>query len=55
MRARGSDDGVTVEKSMKTAINASVLLDVLAADKQFGGASREALRSAYDSGCSHRM
>ena len=35
---------------MKTAINASVLLDVLAADKQFGGASREALRSAYDSG-----
>ena len=35
---------------MKTAVDASVLLDVLAADKQFGDASREALRSAYDSG-----
>ena len=35
---------------MKTAVDASVLLDVLAADQQFGEASREALRSAYDSG-----
>ena len=35
---------------MKTAVDASVLLDVLAADQQFGEASREALRSAYDLG-----
>ena len=35
---------------MKTAIDASVLLDVLAADKRFGDASREALRRAHDSG-----
>lgn len=35
---------------MKTAVDSSVLLDVLGADPQFGEASREALRIAYDSG-----
>lgn len=35
---------------MKTAVDSSVLLDVLMADPHFGTASREALRSAYDSG-----
>jgi predicted nucleic acid-binding protein len=35
---------------MKTAIDTSVLLDVLAADREYGEASREALRSAYDAG-----
>ncbi len=35
---------------MKTAVDSSVLLDVLGADPSFGGRSREALRSAYDAG-----
>lgn len=35
---------------MKTAVDSSVLLDVFGADPQFGEASREALRIAYDSG-----
>jgi predicted nucleic acid-binding protein len=35
---------------MKTAVDTSVLLDVLAGDSTFGPASREALRRAYDSG-----
>jgi predicted nucleic acid-binding protein len=35
---------------VKTAVDSSVLLDVLGADPQFGEASREALRSAYDAG-----
>ena len=35
---------------MKTAVDSSVLLDVLGADPQFGEASREALRIAYDAG-----
>jgi predicted nucleic acid-binding protein len=35
---------------MRTAIDSSVLLDVLGADPVFGPASREALRQAYDSG-----
>lgn len=35
---------------MKTAIDTSVLLDVLAADPVFGDRSREALREAYRSG-----
>jgi predicted nucleic acid-binding protein len=35
---------------MKTAIDSSVLLDVLGADPQFGEASRAALRIAYDAG-----
>ncbi len=35
---------------MKTAVDTSVLLDVLAADPTFGAASRDALRKAYDSG-----
>ncbi len=35
---------------MKTAVDTSVLLDVLAADQSFGEASRAALRHAYDSG-----
>lgn len=35
---------------MKTAIDSSVLLDVLGADARFGDASREALRAAYDAG-----
>lgn len=35
---------------MRTAVDTSVLLDVLAADQSFGEASREALRKAYDSG-----
>lgn len=35
---------------MKTAVDSSVLLDVLGADPQFGKASREALRTAYDAG-----
>jgi predicted nucleic acid-binding protein len=35
---------------MKTAIDSSVLIDVLAADPQFGDASRRALREAYDKG-----
>lgn len=35
---------------MKTAVDSSVLLDVLGADPQFGEASREALRAAYDAG-----
>jgi predicted nucleic acid-binding protein len=34
---------------VKTAVDSSVLLDVLGADPQFGEASREALRIAYDS------
>lgn len=35
---------------MKIAVDTSVLLDVLGADPQFGEASREALRTAYDKG-----
>ncbi len=35
---------------MKTAVDSSVLLDVLGADSRFGEASREALRGAYDGG-----
>lgn len=35
---------------MKTAVDSSVLLDVLGADPRFGGTSREALRAAYDAG-----
>lgn len=35
---------------MKTAVDSSVLLDVLGADPVFGERSREALRKAYDSG-----
>lgn len=35
---------------MKTALDSSVVLDVLGADSRFGERSREALRSAYDSG-----
>jgi len=35
---------------MKTAVDSSVLLDVLVADPAFGTRSREALRTAYDRG-----
>jgi predicted nucleic acid-binding protein len=35
---------------VKTAVDSSVLLDVLGADPQFGALSREALRTAYDAG-----
>lgn len=35
---------------MKTALDSSVLLDVLGADPRFGEDSRDALRAAYDSG-----
>jgi predicted nucleic acid-binding protein len=35
---------------LKTAVDSSVLLDVLGADARFGESSREALRRAYDSG-----
>jgi len=35
---------------VKTALDSSVLLDVLGADPRFGEKSRAALRSAYDSG-----
>ena len=35
---------------MRTAVDTSVLLDVLAADPEFGEASREALRTAYRTG-----
>jgi predicted nucleic acid-binding protein len=35
---------------VKTAVDSSVLLDVLGADSRFGGRSREALRTAYDAG-----
>ncbi|HEV8674656.1 MAG TPA: PIN domain-containing protein [Methylomirabilota bacterium] len=35
---------------MKTAVDSSVLLDVLGADPQFGERSRDALRTAYDAG-----
>ncbi len=35
---------------MKTAVDSSVLLDVLGADPRFGEASRAALRAAYDAG-----
>lgn len=35
---------------MRTALDSSVLLDVLGADSEFGEASREALRSAHDEG-----
>lgn len=35
---------------MRTAVDSSVLLDVLAADTRFGMRSREALREAYDAG-----
>ncbi len=35
---------------MRTAIDSSVLLDVLGADPTFGERSREALRTAYDTG-----
>lgn len=35
---------------MKTAVDSSVLLDVLGADPAFGPASREALRAAFDAG-----
>lgn len=35
---------------MKTAVDSSVLLDVLGADPRFGEASREAMRAAYDGG-----
>jgi hypothetical protein len=35
---------------LKTAVDSSVLLDVLGADTRFGSPSREALRAAYDRG-----
>jgi predicted nucleic acid-binding protein len=35
---------------MKTAVDSSVLLDVLGADPRFGVRSREALRAAYNAG-----
>lgn len=35
---------------MRIAVDSSVLLDVLTGDPQFGVASREALRQAYDTG-----
>jgi predicted nucleic acid-binding protein len=35
---------------VRTAVDSSVLLDVLAADERFGERSREALRQAYDAG-----
>lgn len=35
---------------MKTAVDSSVLLDVLGADPRFGAASREAMRAAFDGG-----
>jgi predicted nucleic acid-binding protein len=35
---------------MTTAVDSSVLLDVLGADPRFGERSREALRAAYDAG-----
>jgi predicted nucleic acid-binding protein len=35
---------------MKTAVDSSVLLDVLGADTRFGDRSREALRAAYNAG-----
>lgn len=35
---------------MKTAVDSSILLDVLSADSRFGAASRRALREAYDGG-----
>jgi predicted nucleic acid-binding protein len=35
---------------VKTAVDSSVLLDVLMGDPRFGAPSREALRSAYDHG-----
>ena len=35
---------------MKTAVDSSVLLDVLGAEPVFGPASREALRAAFDGG-----
>jgi predicted nucleic acid-binding protein len=35
---------------MTTAVDSSVLLDVLGADAAYGGKSREALRRAYDAG-----
>lgn len=35
---------------MRTALDSSVLLDVLGADPTYGTRSREALRSAYDAG-----
>ncbi|MGH2626487.1 MAG: type II toxin-antitoxin system VapC family toxin [Anaerolineales bacterium] len=35
---------------MRIAVDSSVLLDVLAGDPEFGEASREALRRAYDAG-----
>ena len=35
---------------MRTALDSSVLLDVLSADPQFGQASRDALRKAHDTG-----
>jgi hypothetical protein len=39
---------------VKTAVDSSVLLDVLGADPRFGKKSREALRAAYDGGRSWR-
>lgn len=35
---------------MKTAVDSSVLLDVLTADEEFGEKSRSALKEAYDRG-----
>jgi predicted nucleic acid-binding protein len=35
---------------LTTAVDSSVLLDVLGADARFGALSREALRAAYDAG-----
>ena len=35
---------------MRIAVDSSILLDVLTGDPQFGTASREALRRAYDTG-----
>jgi predicted nucleic acid-binding protein len=35
---------------LKTAVDTSVILDVLSADARFGEASRDALRTAYDRG-----
>jgi hypothetical protein len=35
---------------VRTAVDSSVLIDVLAADSRFGAASKRALRMAYDGG-----
>jgi predicted nucleic acid-binding protein len=49
-RAPRRDEGAAARAAVRTAVDSSVLLDVLSGDEKFGEASRLALKSAYSQG-----